>query len=352
MKTSSRRAWVFACPLLLLTTTSCRNDGPLVLHGAGATLPHPLYARWGAAYAAKTPGVRVNYQPVGSGAGVRQIEDGVVDFGATDEPMTDAQVARLEGDVVQVPLTIGAVAIAYHLEEENAAPLRLTGELVADVFRGKVTRWNDARLLAQNPDRALPDAPILVVHRADGSGTSATLTTYLARVSPGFRDDVGAGASPPFPVGVGARGNEGVASFVRTTPHAFGYVELAHARAAHLAQAAIQNRRGAYVSPDVDGIARAAMATSIAQAPTPSLVDTDAEGAYPIAALSYVIVPRDTKNRARGVALARFLWWALHEGQALSPELAYARLPEHLVARGEHVVRDLRAAGAPALEER
>lgn len=320
-----RRSFVLGGTLLACTRSKDRS-----LDGAGATLPYPLYSKWSAEYAKVEPNVRVNYQPLGSGAGIRQISDGVVDFGATDDPLADGR-----GPLVQIPTTVGAVVIAYNLP--GAANLDLGAELVADVFLGKVTRWNEIS------DRFAAE-PISVVHRADGSGTSAALTRFLSAHHAGFRERVGAGKIPSFPVGVGAKGNEGVAASIKTTPHAFGYVELAHAKGAGLSIARVKNRRGKYVAASLESLDRAARAASGL-----SVVDADDEGAYPIAALSLVVVPRVIRDRSRGSALVRFLWWAIHDGQRLAADLGYAPLTPALVARGESALRELESEGKPLL---
>lgn len=337
----NRRAFLLG---LGAATMACSKNehGPRVVDGTGATLPYPLYARWAAEYARVEPNVRINYQPLGSGAGVRQIGDGVVDFGATDVPMSDAELGRAERPLVQIPATIGAVVLAYHLD--GAADIELTPELAADVFLGVITRWDDARLRAANPKIALPSAPITVVHRADGSGTSAAVTTFLSGHSATFRDRVGAGKVTRFPVGVGAKGSDGVAAFVRSTPNTMGYVESAYARAAGLSVARVMNRAGKYVPPTLEAMdfaARGARGLSI--------VDSPDELAYPIAALSLVVVPRDARDRAKGEAIAKFLWWAVHEGQRFAAAEGYAPLPPALVTRAESTLRDLRAAGRPIL---
>jgi len=331
---------------LVLATACSRTDAPHVIDGVGATLPFPLYSKWATEFARVDKTVRVNYQPLGSGAGIRQMADGVVDFGATDEPMTDDQ---LKADFVHVPMTVGGVAIVVHLP--GVSELRLTPELLADVFLGVVTRWDDPKLLGPNASVVLPSEPITVVHRADGSGTSATLTTYLARTSERWRKDIGTGLAPRFPVGVGARGNDGVTAYVKATPHTFGYVELAYARQAGLTTVALQNRAGRFVTPSLASIDRAARAAAkvIPNDLRLSMVDAADPEAYPIAAISYVIVRRDGRDHARSAALAKFLWWGLHEGQELAPALDYAPLPPAIVARAELVVKELRAEGRPAL---
>jgi phosphate transport system substrate-binding protein len=321
----ARRSFVLGTTLLACTRSNDRS-----LDGAGATLPYPLYSKWSAEYAKVEPNVRVNYQPLGSGAGIRQITDGVVDFGATDDPLPDPRAA-----FIQVPTTIGAVVVAYN--QPGAGDLELDAVTIADVFLGKVARWSDVS------SRFAAD-PIAVVHRADGSGTSAALTKFLSAHHPGFRERVGAGKIPSFPVGVGAKGNEGVAASIKSTPGSFGYVELAHAKSAGLSIARVKNRRGKYVAASLESLDRAARVVNEL-----SIVDADDDAAYPIAALSLVILPRVIKDPTRGGALVRFLWWAIHDGQRLAADLGYAPLTPALVTRAESALREVTSDGKQLL---
>jgi phosphate transport system substrate-binding protein len=330
--------------LFLVLACSRSSDGSRVIDGAGATLPYPLYSKWSAEYARVDGSVRVNYQPLGSGAGVRQMTDGVIDFGATDEPMSDEQMKQTPA-VVHVPMTVGAVVVTYNVP--GAGELKLPPDVVADVFRGTIDRWDDPRL--RQPNGALPSEKINVVYRADGSGTSATFTAFLSRTSEAWRAGVGNGASPRFPVGVGARGNDGVTAYVKSTPHSIGYVELAYARQAGLPVALVRNRGGAYVAPTIESLDRAAR-SSLQRMPDDlrlSIVDAEDPEAYPIAALSFFILPQDAKQRSKADALGRFVWWALHDGQRLAPTLDYAPLPPEIVTRAERAVKGLRAEGKP-----
>ncbi len=353
------RATIHAAALTLtLLAPACSRShaaateaSPRVLVGSGASLPYPLYAKWGTEYARVDPTVRVNYQSLGSGAGIRQVSDGVVDFGATDEPMSDDQMKRSATKLVHVPTTVGAVVFAFNLPARSE--LALTGELAADIFLGKVARWDDERLRALNPGRTLPSEPIIVVHRADGSGTSAALTTYLSRHNQTWKTTVGAGTSPRFPVGVGAKGNEGVTALVKSTPMSIGYVELVYARQSGLAMAEVQNPAGKLVSPTLDAVEHAArsVATTAAASDAPVvLLDAPDEAAYPIAAVSYVVLPADT-HRPNAEELARFLWWAVHDGQRYARDLDYVALPAPLVTRAERTLRELREDGRPLLAQ-
>ena len=306
------------------------------LTGAGATFPYPVYTRWISEYLAAS-GVRVNYQSIGSGGGIRQLAEGTVDFGATDVPMSaDELAAARPGGVLHVPMVLGAVAVTYNLPELRA-PLRLSPEVLADVFLGRVRRWDDPRLAALNPGVPLPASDILVVHRGDGSGTTFIFSDYLATVSPAWLRGPGRGKDVRWPVGVGGIGNEGVAGQVKQTPGSIGYVEATYARQNRLPAAALRNRTGAYVTPTPQGIAAAAAASTAGLPPTTdyrvSLVDAPGAESYPVASFTWVLmdaVPRDT---AKAAALVRFVRWALREGGTAAEALGYVPLPAPVAAR-------------------
>jgi phosphate transport system substrate-binding protein len=258
--------------------------------------------------------------------------------------MTTEQLQHTSTKLVHVPTVIGAVVFAFNLPGDHE--LALSAELAADVFLGNVTRWDDPRLEAMNPGVALPSEPIIVVHRADGSGTSAALTSYLSAHSPEWKASVGAGTSPHFPVGVGAKGNEGVAAFVKATPLSIAYVELVYAHQAGLTMAKLRNPVGKLVAPTLEALGRAAKSgTGGGDEERVVLLDSPDEGAYPVAAVSYVVVPLDAPDRGKAEALGKFLWWAVHDGQAFARDLDYVALPPRLVARAEHALRDLRGDG-------
>ncbi len=347
----------FLLAIGLVLATGCSRasrsgteSSPRVLVGAGATLPYPLYSKWATEYARVDPTVRVNYQSIGSGAGIRQVEGGVIDFGATDEPMTDEQLRQSPIKLTHVPTTVGAVVFAFNLPGQRE--LSLTAEVAGAIFLGTVQRWDDERLRALNPGRMLPSEPIIVVHRADGSGTSAALTTYLSRHDATWSTTVGSGTSPRFPVGVGTKGNEGVTAFVKSTPMSIGYVELVYAKQAGLSMAQVRNRAGRFIAPTLDALDSAAKSVPVSAATSSDrvmLLDSADENAYPIAALSYVVLPRDGRDHAKAEALAKFLWWAVHDGQAFARDLDYVALPAPLVGRAERALRELRADGRELL---
>lgn len=310
------------------------------LTGAGATFPNPLYSKWFSTYAGKT-GVKINYQSIGSGGGIRQLSEGTVDFGATDAPMSDAELAKAKGGaILHVPTAMGAVVITYNLPTVTQ-PLHLTGELIAAIYQGQVTRWNDARIAALNPTATLPAQDILVVHRSDGSGTSYVFTDYLASVSPAWATKPGKGKEVQWPAGLGAKGNEGVAGQVKQTPGAIGYVELAYANQNKLPTAAIKNTNGEFVAPSIASVtAAAAGAASKFGKDTDyrvSIVNASGAGVYPLSSFTWIIAYTKQGDAAKGKKLVDFLKWALTDGQALEAALDYAPLPESM--RGDLVAR-------------
>lgn len=327
-----------------------RSAAAIEIHGAGATLPYPLYSRWSAEYQKVDPRVWINYQSIGSGGGIRQIIERTVDFGASDVPMTDEELAKAPGKLIHLPVTLGAVVVAYNLP--GAPKLTLSSELVAGIFLGQIKTWNDPRIAVVNPSVALPARPITIVYRSDGSGTTAVFTDYLSRVSTAWRTRVGAGKSVRFPVGLGAKGNEGVAGQMKAAPGTIGYVELAYARHAGLAYAAIRNRAGTPVEPTLSAIAAAVAA--VARMPDDlrvSIVDAPGEAAYPLSSFSYVLVYEEQADRVKGEALVQFLLWAIHEGQSFGPSLDYAPLPTAVVDRVEEKLRAVTSGGRPLLAE-
>jgi phosphate transport system substrate-binding protein len=303
------------------------------LTGAGATFPYPLYSKWFSDYATKT-GVKINYQSIGSGGGIRQLSEQTVDFGATDAPMSDAELAKAKGGpVVHIPTTMGAVVVTYNLPEVKE-PLKLTGDVIAAIYQGQITKWNDARIAALNPTAKLPATDILVVHRSDGSGTSYVFTDYLASVSPAWATKPGKGKEVQWPVGLGAKGNEGVAGQVKQTPGAIGYVELAYANQNKLSTASIRNANGEYVAPSIASVTSAA-AGAVAKLPAGtdyriSIVNAPGAGAYPISSLTWILAYQKQTDAAKGKKLVDFLHWALTDGQALAAPLDYAPLPESM----------------------
>ena len=319
--------------------------GAATLTGAGATFPFPLYSKWSQVYA-EAEGVQVNYQSIGSGGGIRQFIARTVDFGASDLPMTDEQLTRAGGAVLHVPTVAGAVVPVYNVGGVDAG-LNFSGEVLAAIFLGRITRWDDPQIVQMNPGVGLPAEEIVVIHRSDGSGTTAIWTNFLAKVSPEWKSGVGEGTSVSWPAGLAAKGNEGVAALVKRLPNALGYVELGYAVTTALDAGRVRNRAGRFVHPSVEGTT-AAVAGAIGQMPGDfRVLITDPLGpdAYPIAGFTWLLVREQQADVRRGKALAEFLWWATHEGQRYAAPLHYAPLPPQLVDLLEVALRRMTAAG-------
>lgn len=332
------------------SASASTGSGSVDLTGAGATFPYPIYSKWFSDYAKQT-GVRINYQSIGSGGGIRQLSEQTVDFGASDGPMNDEELAKAKGGrVLHIPTVIGAVAISYNLPK-LAQPIRLSPDLVADIFLGKITRWNSPRITALNPGVALPAQDILVVHRSDGSGTTYVFSDYLTAVSPAWAKGPGRGKDLQWPVGLGGKGNEGVAGQVKQTPGAIGYVELAYARQNNLPVAAIRNASGEFVLPSIEGAtAAAAGVTSSLPVDTDyriSIVNAAGKGAYPISSFTWILAYEKQTDAVKGKKLVDFLRWALHEGEQSAAALDYAPLPAAMVTRLDEYIGRIKVASAP-----
>ena len=321
-----------------------------MLTGAGATFPYPIYSKWFSDYAAKT-GVKINYQSIGSGGGIRQLSEQTVDFGASDAPMSDAEMSSAKGGPVQhIPTVLGAVCITYNLPDVKQT-LNVTGDLIADIFLGKVTKWNDPRIAALNKGVALPNRDIVVVHRSDGSGTSYIFTDYLSTASAEWKAGPGKGKDVKWPVGLGGKGNEGVTGQVKQTPGAIGYVELAYARQNKLPTAAVRNAAGKFVEPSIDAVTAAA--AGVAQKLPPntdyriSIVNAPGADAYPISSFTWILLYKTQPNAEKGKKLLDFLHWALHDGEQSASSLDYAPLPAMLVARLDSTLATMKVGAAP-----
>jgi len=315
----------------------------LLVTGAGATFPFPLYSKWFSDYNKLRPELRFNYQSIGSGGGIKQISERTVDFGASDAPMTDEELAKSQG-IQHIPTVLGAVVVTYHAPIEG---LKLTPETLAGIFLGGITKWNDPKLARDNPGLKLPDTAVAVVHRSDGSGTTSIFTDYLAKVSPEWKSRVGAGKSVKWPVGLGAKGNEGVTGVVTSTPGAVGYVELAYAHQNQLAMASLRNRDGVFMAPSLESTSAAAAGVEMPADYRVSITDAKGKDAYPIASFTYLLVYKDQADPKKGEAMLRFLWWAVHEGQATTASLDYAPLPKAVVAKVEKTLGSLTVQGKP-----
>ena len=324
----------YASLVLASTFTVASAVGAQDLTGAGATFPQPLYSKWFSDYAAKT-GVKINYQPIGSGGGIRQFTDGTVDFGATDAPMSDEEISKLKAPAYHIPTVLGAVVITYNLPELTK-PLNLTGPVVAQIFLGKVTKWNAPEITSLNPGVTLPSKDILVVHRSEGSGTTYIFSDYLTAVSPAWASGPGKGKELQWPVGLGGQGNPGVAGQIRQLPGSIGYIELAYARQNKLAYAALKNAAGEFVLPTIASVTDAAAAIAAKLPATTdfrvSVVNAPAKTAYPISSFTYLLVYETQNDAAKGKKLIDFIKWAIHDGEADAEKLDYAPLPKNVVA--------------------
>jgi phosphate transport system substrate-binding protein len=306
------------------------------LTGAGATFPQPIYSKWFSDYAAKT-GIKINYQSIGSGGGIRQLQESTVDFGASDAPMTDEDMAKAKGGaVLHFPTVLGAVVLTYNVPELTQ-PVNLSGDVIADVFLGKITKWNDSRVASLNPGVKLPARDILVVHRSDGSGTTFIFSDYLTAVSPSWASGPGKGKELKWPVGLGGKGNEGVAGQVKQTPYTIGYVELAYANQNKLPVAKVKNAAGQFVAPAIASITAAA-AGAVEKLPATtdyrlSIVNAPGADAYPISSFTWILVYQRQADAAKGKKLVDFLRWALSEGEGSAAALDYAPLPASLGAQ-------------------
>lgn len=322
--------------------------GPISLTGAGATFPFPLYSKWISEYNKLFPNIRINYNSIGSGGGIRQIISRTVDFGATDAPMKDDEAKQASSKLFHIPTTIGAVVVTYNVPEVPQA-LKLNPDVLADIYLGKITKWNDKRIAAENAEAKLPAKDISVVYRTDGSGTTAVYTDYLSAVSPEWKEKVGAGKSVKWPVGLGAKGNEGVSGQLKTTPYTIGYIERAYATQNKLAMAELKNKAGKFVAPSTAAMSAAADGVEMPAELYVSLVDSSAEAAYPISGYTYLLVYADAENPTKGEAIAKYVWWALHDGQKFAEQLDYAPLPAKVVTQVEARLKELTSGGKKLL---
>jgi phosphate transport system substrate-binding protein len=331
---------------LCLSAAIPASAADLTVNGAGATFPYPLYSKWFYEYSNAHPGVKFNYQSIGSGGGIKQITAGTVDFGATDAPMTDDEMKKLPGAILHLPTAIGAVSIVYNVDGIQDA-LKLSPDVLAGIFLGKVAKWNDPRIAAINKGAKLPNIDIVVAHRSDGSGTTDIFTNYLATVSPEWKAKAGRGKSVNWPVGIGGKGNEGVAGVVKQTPGAIGYVELAFAQQNKMKDAALRNRDGQFVSPSLNATSAAAAGAAKGMPADfrMSLVDAPGKDSYPICGLTWLLVYKEQRDPAKGKAIVSFLKWALKDGQKMNAPLLYAPLPKSVAEKVDKSVREIKAAG-------
>jgi phosphate transport system substrate-binding protein len=316
--------------IAITSSIAMQAANALDLNGAGATFPEPLYTKWFFEYNKKNPAVKINYQAIGSGGGINQITKKTVDFGASDAAMTDEELSKAPSKILMLPVTAGAVVVTYNLP---GAPngLKLDREALAAIYQGKVNKWNDPKITKNNPGVKLPDQSISVVRRADGSGTSFIFTSHLAAISPEWKRDVGSGKNVKWPVGIGAKGNDGVAAQVQQTPGAIGYIEYAYATENKLPVATLQNLGGKFVPPSIEGVSAALEGTKYPSNLRVFIADPDGPSSYPIVGLTWMLVYEKMEDKAKAAELAKFINWALTDGQQYAKPLKYAPLPPNLV---------------------
>ena len=323
-----------ACTLALMAGVAAQSlqAQSLQINGAGATFPNPIYSKWFDEYGKKNPNVRINYQPIGSGGGIRQITAQTVFFGATDGPMTEEQILAAPGKIWHLPTVLGADVLVYNLPGVSGE-IKFSGALLADIFLGKVTKWNDAALVKLNPAAKLPATDITVVHRSDASGTTYIFVDYLAKASPEWKKRVGVATSVNWPTGVGGKGNEGVAGLVQQVPGSIGYVELIYALQNKIAYGSVQNLAGEFVRASVASVTAAAAgaATKMPADFRVSITNAEGKGVYPISSFTWLLLYENPKDKAQSKAMVEFVKWALSDGQKFAPELGYAPLPAEVV---------------------
>ena len=322
------------------------------LTGAGATFPFPLYSKWVDEFDSLCK-VQINYQSIGSGGGIKQITDKTVDFGASDGIMNEEQTAAAEaagGPILHIPMTSGAVAVVFNLSDIESGQLKLSPDVLADIYLKKITKWNDPSITALNAGLDLPGADIAVVHRSDGSGTTFIFTNYLSKVSSEWQDKVGFGTSVNWPGDIGGEKNAGVAAQVAQIPGAIGYVELAYAMQNNLAWAAMRNKSGEFVEPGIEATTAAAEGITLPDDMKVLLTDSDNPNAYPIVGFTWILAYQDQPDKAKGEALVSYLWWSIHDGQKFTTDLLYAPLSAEAVKKAEAEIKSITYQGQPLLD--
>jgi phosphate transport system substrate-binding protein len=303
----------------------------MLINGAGATFPFPIYSKWFNEYAKVDPSVRFNYQSIGSGGGQKQILSETVDFGASDGPMSDENLAKAPRTLWHFPTVAGADVITYNLPGDPV--IKLDGPTIAAIFLGKITKWNDPAITGQNPDAKLPDIDIVVVHRSDGSGTTYIFTDYLCKISPEWKEKVGKATSVSWPAGIGGKGNEGVSGQVKQVPGSIGYIELAYAKQNKLSYADVKNSSGNYITPTIASVTEALATADIPEDFRFSMTNPPGKTAYPISGATWLLIYADQKDHAKGEKLVQFLKWAYSDGEKMAAGLDYAPLPDALIQR-------------------
>jgi phosphate transport system substrate-binding protein len=315
--------------------------GQTTVNGAGATFPNPMYQKWFSEYHKAHPDVQFNYQSIGSGGGIRQVLAQTVDFGASDGPMTDEQLSQAKTKILHIPTVLGAVVPAYNVPGV-ATELKFTPEALAGIFLGKITTWNDPVIAKANPGVSLPNQPIIVIHRSDGSGTTYIFTDYLSKISSDWQNGPGKGTSVKWPVGLGGKGNEGVAGMIRQMQGGIGYIELIYAVQNKIDYGSVKNASGAFVKASLDSVtAAAASAKSMPADFRVSITNAPGKDAYPISSFTWLLIPEKSKEAAKGKILADFLTWMVDDGQKMTAELTYAPLPENVAVKVKGAIKQV-----------
>ncbi|MBI2858056.1 MAG: phosphate ABC transporter substrate-binding protein PstS [Chloroflexi bacterium] len=325
--------------------TTSPSSSRINLTGAGATFPFPLYSKMFSEYS-KISNADVNYQSIGSGGGIQQITKKTVDFGASDGIMTDAQLAAAPAKILHIPMTSGAVAVVYNLPGVSTG-LKLTSDVIADIYLKKLTKWNHPRIAQLNPGANIPAMDIAVVHRSDGSGTTFIFTNYLSKVSQEWKDKVGNATSVNWPGDIGGQGNEGVAGQVKQIPGAIGYVELAYATQNNMSYASLKNKSGAFVPPSIEATTAAAQGVELPDDMKVMITDSSNDAAYPVSGFTWILAYQDQSDQVKGRALVDLLWWGIHDGQKYGPPLLYAPLSPDAVKKTEAIIKSITYRGQP-----
>ena len=325
-----------------------RNGGDII--GAGATFPYPIYSKWFFEYHRVDPNARISYQSIGSGGGIKQITEGTVDFGASDIPLTPAELSKCEeknnSKLLQIPTVLGAVVLTYNLPG-NTTNINLSGATIADIYLGNIKKWNDPKIIADNPGINFPDKEIVPCSRTDGSGTTFIFTDYLSKVSPEWKDKKGAAKDLKFPVGQGAKGNEGVTGFVKQLEYSIGYVELIFALQNKLNYANVKNKEGEFISPSLESVSLSADNTvdEMKEGLTLSVTDAKGKGSYPISSYTYLLILENQKNSIKGKIIKSFIGWALSDGKKFANDLGYASLPESIITKAMEKIKTINTNG-------
>jgi phosphate transport system substrate-binding protein len=329
-------------PLLVCVLLALPVVGQTTLNGAGATFPNPMYSKWFSEYHKVHPDVQVNYQAIGSGGGIRQVLSGTVDFGASDMPMTDKQLQEAKTKILNIPTVLGADVPAYNIPGVTAE-LKFTPEALAGIFLGKISKWNDKAITSANPGVTLPDKDIIVVHRSDGSGTTFIWVDYLPKISPEWKSQVGADTSVKWPIGMGGLHNDGVAGMIRQLPGSIGYIELIYAVQNNIPYGSVRNSAGVFVKASLDGVtAAAASAPKMPPDFRVSITNAPGKDAYPISSFTWLLIPAQSKDPAKGKILADFLNWMVTDGQKLTSALSYAPLPDNVAAKVKEAIKQVK----------